>query len=91
MKLSLYILLTSRNGMLYENRSVKAALTITRYPECATLAVTGSGTAVPSSAYLAAIPGVYSMSDPEININVYSNANENVTTWTAPGPAVWTG
>ena len=64
---------------------------ILRYPECATLTITGSGTGVPSSSYLAAIPGVYSMSDPEINIDVYSNANAGVTTWTFPGPPVWTG
>ncbi|KAL9087052.1 MAG: hypothetical protein Q9165_006880 [Trypethelium subeluteriae] len=61
------------------------------YPNCATLTVTGSGTGVPSSQYLAAIPGVYKMSDPEIDIDVYSNANANVMTYTIPGPAVWTG
>lgn len=61
------------------------------YPECAQLVVTGSGTATPSASYLAAIPGVYSMSDPEINIDIYSNANADVTTYTIPGPAVWTG
>ncbi|MCJ1312909.1 hypothetical protein MMC25_006585 [Agyrium rufum] len=61
------------------------------YPECAQLTVTGSGTKAPTSAYLAAIPGVYSMSDPEVNINIYSNANQGVTTYTIPGPAVWTG
>ncbi|KAI9698280.1 MAG: hypothetical protein M1820_007550 [Bogoriella megaspora] len=61
------------------------------YPNCATLTVTGSGTGVPSGSYLAAIPGVYSLSDPNINIDVYSNANAQKTTWTIPGPAVWTG
>lgn len=61
------------------------------YPECAHLTVTGSGTGVPGSASLAAIPGVYKMSDPNININVYSSASQTQTTWTAPGPAVWTG
>jgi len=50
-----------------------------RYPECATLTTTGSGTGVPSTGYLTAIPGVYSMSDPEINIDIYSNANADVT------------
>ena len=62
-----------------------------RYPECAHLTVTGTGTAVPSSTYLAAIPGVYKMSDPEVNIDIYSNANQNVQTYTIPGPAVWSG
>ncbi|KAI9685896.1 MAG: hypothetical protein M1822_004174 [Bathelium mastoideum] len=61
------------------------------YPECATLTITGSGTGVPASSYLAAIPGVYKMSDPEIDIDVYSNANQGVTTYTIPGPAVYTG
>jgi hypothetical protein len=32
------------------------------YPECAQVVITGSGTATPGSSYLAAIPGVYSMS-----------------------------
>lgn len=59
------------------------------YPECANLVVTGSGTSVPSGSFLASIPGVYSMSDPNINIDIYSNANANVTTWTIPGPPVW--
>ena len=62
-----------------------------RYPECGTLTVTGGGTGVPSGSYLAAIPGVYSMSNPNVNINVYSNANQQVTNYTIPGPAVWTG
>lgn len=59
------------------------------YPECAQLVVTGSGTATPSSSYLAAIPGVYAMSNPEVSINVY--AQPAATTYTIPGPAVWTG
>jgi hypothetical protein len=62
-----------------------------RYPECAHLTVTGSGAGVPAASYLAAIPGVYNMSDPNINIDIYSNANSGKTTWTAPGPAVYTG
>jgi hypothetical protein len=59
------------------------------YPECAQLVVTGSGTATPSSSYLAAIPGVCAMSNPEVSINVY--AQPAATTYTIPGPAVWTG
>ncbi|KAL9617551.1 MAG: hypothetical protein Q9160_007668 [Pyrenula sp. 1 TL-2023] len=61
------------------------------YPECAQLTVTGSGTASPASSYLASIPGVYSMSDPNVNINIYSNDNAQKTTYTIPGPAVWKG
>ncbi|KAL9113856.1 MAG: hypothetical protein Q9227_001990 [Pyrenula ochraceoflavens] len=61
------------------------------YPECAQLTITGSGTAKPASSYLAAIPGVYSMSDPEVNIDIYSNANQQVTTYNIPGPAVFKG
>ena len=59
------------------------------YPECAQLVVTGTGTGVPGAAYLAAIPGVYLMSDPEVDIDVYSQPG--VTNYTVPGPAVWTG
>ncbi|MCJ1327783.1 hypothetical protein MMC10_004458 [Thelotrema lepadinum] len=61
------------------------------YPECAQLTITGSGTKAPTSAYLAAIPGVYQMSNPEVDIDIYSNTNQGVTTYTIPGPAVWTG
>jgi len=62
------------------------------YPECAHLTVTGSGTGVPGSSYLGSIPGnVYSMSNPNINIDIYSNANQNVKNWTIPGPPVYTG
>ncbi|TVY41902.1 Cellulose-growth-specific protein [Lachnellula subtilissima] len=59
------------------------------YPECAQLVVTGSGTGVPGAAFLAAIPGVYLMSDPDVDIDVYSQPG--VTNYTVPGPAVWTG
>lgn len=61
------------------------------YPECGQILVTGSGTATPSSEYLAAIPGVWSMSDPNVDIDIYSNANADVTNYTIAGPAVWTG
>jgi hypothetical protein len=74
-----------------KHRNQQTANVQRRYPECAHLTVTGSGSGVPSGSYLAAIPGVYSMSDPEININIYSQANQGVTTYTIPGPAVWTG
>ncbi|KAJ4387257.1 hypothetical protein N0V93_007846 [Gnomoniopsis smithogilvyi] len=59
------------------------------YMQCLQLTVTGSGTASPPSSALAAIPGVYKMSDPSIDIDVYSQSG--VTTYTIPGPAPWTG
>ena len=49
------------------------------YPECAQLVVTGSGTQTPSASYKASIPGVYSMSDPEVNIDIYTNDNAQRT------------
>jgi len=58
------------------------------YAECAQLKVGGTGTAVPSGAYLATIPGYASESDPGITIDIYSST---ATTYTCPGPAVWTG
>jgi len=61
------------------------------YPECAQITVTGGGSQAPTSAFLASIPGVYSMSDPNVDIDIYSNANAAVTNYTIPGPAVWTG
>lgn len=61
------------------------------YPECAQLKVTGGGGKVPSGTSLVSFPGGYSATDPSININVYSNENQAVTTYKMPGPAVWTG
>jgi len=58
------------------------------YPECAQLTVTGSGTAVPSGSYLTSIPGYATQSDPGVMIDIYSST---ATTYTPPGPAVWTG
>ncbi|OBZ68120.1 hypothetical protein A0H81_11871 [Grifola frondosa] len=55
------------------------------YPECAQLVLTGSGTAQPSGDYLVQFPGAYSMSDPSIDIDVYSQPG--VTTYIIPGPA----
>jgi hypothetical protein len=91
MKLLRFTLRTNLNGKYFIHssahhlylfllfRTLKITDTKTRYPECATLTVTGSGTASPSGNYLASIPGVYSMSDPNIDIDVYSNANSGVT------------
>jgi hypothetical protein len=58
------------------------------YAECAQLQVTGSGTAQPSGSYLANIPGYAPQSDPGITVDTYSSA---ITTYTPPGPPVWTG
>jgi len=58
------------------------------YPECAQLTVTGSGTATPSGSYLASIPSYASASDPGVMIDIYTST---ATTYTCPGPAVWTG
>ncbi|ORY57788.1 glycoside hydrolase family 61 protein [Pseudomassariella vexata] len=61
------------------------------YPECAHLNISGTGTAVPSEEYLARFPGEYSMNDPSINIDIYSEVNQNMTHYTIPGPPVWDG
>ncbi|KAJ4292489.1 hypothetical protein N0V90_009151 [Kalmusia sp. IMI 367209] len=61
------------------------------YPECAHLDVGGEGAAEPSSEYLVKIPGVWSMDQPEINIDVYAPGVSNSTTYNIPGPPVWTG
>ncbi|CAJ2503654.1 Uu.00g110480.m01.CDS01 [Anthostomella pinea] len=58
------------------------------YPECAQLTVTGSGTASPSGSYLTSIPAYAAQSDPGVTIDIYSST---ATTYTPPGPAVWTG
>ncbi|TVY84956.1 Cellulose-growth-specific protein [Lachnellula suecica] len=61
------------------------------YPECAHLVVSGNGTDVPGEEYLAKIPGVWSLNQPEINIDIYSDAWINQTTYNIPGPPVWRG
>ncbi|OCL13487.1 lytic polysaccharide monooxygenase [Glonium stellatum] len=61
------------------------------YPECAHLTVKGTGTKVPEEQYYAKIPGVWSMNQPEINIDVYSNQSRASTTYNIPGPPVWKG
>ncbi|KUJ19714.1 family 61 putative glycoside hydrolase [Mollisia scopiformis] len=58
------------------------------YPECAQLTVTGSGTQTPSGSFLTSIPGYATSSDPGVMIDIYSST---ATTYTPPGPAVWTG
>lgn len=58
------------------------------YAECAQIEVTGSGTAQPGAEFLASIPGYAPQSDPGITVDTYSNS---ITTYTCPGPKVWTG
>ncbi|KAJ4366265.1 hypothetical protein N0V83_007901 [Neocucurbitaria cava] len=61
------------------------------YPECAHLEVGGEGDRFPSEEYLVKIPGVWSMDQPEINIDIYSPEVANLTVYNIPGPKVWTG
>lgn len=58
------------------------------YAECAQLQVTGSGSAQPSGDYFATIPGYAPQSDPGITVDTYGS---KATTYTPPGPKVWTG
>ncbi|KAH7078377.1 glycosyl hydrolase family 61-domain-containing protein [Paraphoma chrysanthemicola] len=55
------------------------------YISCAQITVTGGGNGSPSP--LVAFPGAYKNSDPGIKVNIYSGA----TSYTPPGPAVWSG
>ncbi|CZS93622.1 related to cel1 protein precursor [Rhynchosporium agropyri] len=58
------------------------------YPECAQLKVSGSGTATPAASFLTSIPGYATASDPGVMVDTYMS---KATTYTPPGPAVWTG
>ncbi|PSN63120.1 magnesium-bound glycoside hydrolase 61 isoform E from Thiela Terrestris [Corynespora cassiicola Philippines] len=55
------------------------------YISCAQITVTGGGSGSPGP--LVSFPGAYSASDPGIKVNIYSG----VTSYTPPGPAVWSG
>ncbi|CAE6408531.1 unnamed protein product [Rhizoctonia solani] len=55
------------------------------YISCAQINVTGGGSGNPSKV---SIPGIYSATDPAILINIYWPP---VTSYTPPGPAVWSG
>ncbi|QRW21298.1 glycoside hydrolase family 61 protein [Rhizoctonia solani] len=55
------------------------------YISCAQINVTGGGSGNPSKV---SIPGAYSATDPSILINIYWPP---VTSYTPPGPAVWSG
>lgn len=54
------------------------------YISCAQITVTGGGSGTPGP--LVSFPGAYKSSDPGIKVNIY-----NTKSYTAPGPAVWTG
>lgn len=56
------------------------------YLSCGQINVTGGGSGTPSP--LVAFPGAYSNTDPGLLINIYNPA---ITSYTFPGPAVWTG
>ncbi|KAL1596332.1 hypothetical protein SLS60_008977 [Paraconiothyrium brasiliense] len=58
------------------------------YAECAQLQVTGSGSGQPSGDFLATIPGYAPQSDPGITVDTYGS---KATTYTPPGPKVWSG
>ncbi|KAL0634716.1 hypothetical protein Q9L58_006381 [Maublancomyces gigas] len=55
------------------------------YVSCAQLKVTGGGSAVPTGILL---PGGYPANHPGINLNIYYPV---LTSYTMPGPAVWSG
>ncbi|KAF2271080.1 hypothetical protein CC78DRAFT_563643 [Lojkania enalia] len=55
------------------------------YISCAQIKVTGGGNGNPQP--LVSFPGVYSANDPGIKVNIYSGA----TSYTPPGPPVWSG
>ncbi|KAF2277889.1 glycoside hydrolase family 61 protein-like protein [Westerdykella ornata] len=61
------------------------------YPECLQVRVTGQGNAFPGKEYMAKIPGVWSMDQPEINMNPYDPETGSKTEYKIPGPPVWTG
>ena len=57
------------------------------YVACAQIKVSGGGSGTPGP--LVAFPGAYSASDPGIKINL--NTQPPPSTYTPPGPAVWSG
>jgi hypothetical protein len=75
----------------HELMAIHQANTPQFYPECGQLQVTGSGTAVPSGDYLVEIPSSQfcSMSNPEIDINIYDTSTAAETTYDMAGPAIW--
>ncbi|CAI6339644.1 unnamed protein product [Periconia digitata] len=61
------------------------------YPQCAHVEVGGEGVESPGEEYLTRIPGVWSMDQPEINIDIYAPGIANRTVYNIPGPPVWKG
>ncbi|KAF1955260.1 glycoside hydrolase family 61 protein-like protein [Byssothecium circinans] len=62
------------------------------YAQCAHLDVGNEGVGrVPGREFLVRIPGVWSMDQPEINIDIYAPGVSNSTVYNIPGPPVWTG
>ncbi|KAG9188053.1 hypothetical protein G6011_01976 [Alternaria panax] len=60
------------------------------YPECAHLEVSNNEEGVlPGEKYMVKIPGVWSMDQPEINIDIYSPEVSTKTAYNIPGPPVW--
>ncbi|RYN22243.1 hypothetical protein AA0113_g11265 [Alternaria arborescens] len=60
------------------------------YPECAHLEVSNDDKGViPSKEYMVKIPGVWSMDQPEINIDIYSPEVSTKTVYNIPGPPIW--
>ncbi|GJJ11149.1 hypothetical protein Clacol_005380 [Clathrus columnatus] len=57
------------------------------YPECAQLTITGGGSGTPGPTVK--FPGGYSATDPSIDIDVYSQGNQDNSTYPIPGPPVW--
>lgn len=55
------------------------------YLSCAQIKVTGGGSGTPSP--LVAFPGAYTAGEKGLQVNIYSGQ----TSYTPPGPAVWTG
>ncbi|KAL5497931.1 hypothetical protein ACEPAH_2862 [Sanghuangporus vaninii] len=79
--------LPSGNYMIrHETLAIHAANQPQFYMECAQLQITGGGSGTPSPTVK--FPGGYDPNDPSINIDVYSS---KATSYTVPGPAVWTG
>ncbi|KAG8982215.1 hypothetical protein FRB90_006956, partial [Tulasnella sp. 427] len=58
------------------------------YPECAQISVTGGGSTTPANT--CKFPGCYSTSDPGTNIDIYGTQAQTQTTYTIPGPPLFT-
>ncbi|KAK5657445.1 hypothetical protein OQA88_3017 [Cercophora sp. LCS_1] len=59
------------------------------YPQCAHLWVEGGeGRDVPRE-YLVKFPGVYTMRDPSISIDIYADEFKDTTNYTIPGGPIW--